>query len=760
MRIDLFFRNSAVLMGMVTALCAAGTQAVAGSTITGTLFERGTKMPLPSVNVFVLPQKLKAVTDQDGKFTVENVPDGPFNWVVNLAGYKKLDKKDIAAGAEAGKPRQLFLEKSSYQVYETTIYGKAKNRDDSARTLNSAEFMTVPGARGDPIKAVQNLPGVARANGFSSQVVIEGSAPQDTRYWIDGHEVPIIFHFGGLTSVLIPESIDRVEYLAAGYGPEYGRALGGQVGAWTRSPKKNRLQGFGFVDIFNTGFLLEGPVGENSSFMISARQSYIGPVLRKALKNNPNFNLTVAPQFSDTTAMFETELTPRDHFKIVGIGSRDQLQFLFTQPVKQDPSIRGNFDNITAFYRLIPQLTHKHSETTTSRYSLGFGRDWQRFDAGADYFYLSSYVVSSRIELEQQLNDFWKAYVGADNRYSWTGVDLRIPSYYNAGGVGNPLSTGALQSAHVYKRVDQLGFYLRNVLHQPSSPWTFLPGARVDYYSDTGETLPVPRLGIRYDFDPFLNIRAAGGMYTQRPQDQQTDTTFGNPDVKSSRATHVALTAEKDFREGASDGFTLSGGPFYKYLYNLVVPSTAQVVRNGATVPVNFANTGSGRVLGTEALVKMNFKPWTGWLSYTLSRSTRSDQNGSDYLFQYDQTHALTAIASVDLPRNWKISGRFRYTTGNPVTPVTSGTFDADGDVYIANRGPFYSDRLGAFYQLDLRFDKKWIYDKWILSFYLDIQNVTNRQNPEVIRYAYDYQSSTTVNDLPILPTFGIKGEF
>ncbi len=760
MRIDLSCRSRIVLLGLVFWLVGMAWAGPASAvTISGQLLERGTKTPLPSVNIYLLPDKRKIITDLEGKFTVENVSPGPFSWVVNLAGYEKLEKKDVADQG-GGKARQLYLEKSSYQIYETTIYGKAGKRDDSSRTLKASEFMTVPGARGDPVKAVQNLPGVARPNGFSSQVIIEGSAPQDTRYWIDGHEVPIIFHFGGLTSVLTPESIDRVEYLAAGYGPEYGRALGGQVGVWTRTPKKDRLQGFAFMDIFNAGGLLEGPVGEKGSFLISARQSYIGAVLRRALKNNSSLNFTVAPQFSDTTAIYETELTPRDHFKLVAVGSRDQLEFLFTQPVKQDPSIRGKFNNVTAFYRLIPEWTHKHSESTRSRFSLGFGRDWVRFDAGSDYFYLSEYVVSSRGEVETQVSSFWKSYAGFDNRYVWSGVDLQIPSYNTAGGIGSPLSTGTLQAAHVYKRSDQLGFYLRNVLHQPHSHWTFLPGGRVDYYNDTGETIPVPRLGLRYDVDDYLNLRLAGGMYSQRPQDQETDSTFGNPDVKSSRATHIALTAEKDFREGSSDGFVLSGGPFYKYLYKLVVPSSNLVVRNGATIPENFANTGSGRVLGGEALLKMNFKPWTGWLSYTASRSTRTDQNGTNYLFRYDQTNVLTAIASLDLPRNWKISGRFRYTTGNPITPVTSGTFDADADVYVPNRGPFYSDRLGAFYQLDVRFDKKWIYDKWILSFYLDIQNLTNHQNPEVVRFAYNYQSSTTVNDLPILPTFGIKGEF
>ena len=96
-----------------------------------------------------------------------------------------------------------------------------------------------------------------------------------------------------------------------------------------------------------------------------------------------------------------------------------------------------------------------------------------------------------------------------------------------------------------------------------------------------------------------------------------------------------------------------------------------------------------------------------------------------------DQTHILTLIGSYVLPRNWQIGGRFRLVSGNPITPVTGSVYNASIDRYFPTYGPANSDRLPFFSQLDVRVDKRWIYQGWMLDLYLDIQNVTNRTNTE-----------------------------
>jgi hypothetical protein len=738
-----------------------GTQELSGSPLAGVLRERGTREPIAGASVFILPHRLKAVTDSAGAFRFDAVPAGDYRVVVNLAGYERLERPG-SQGAAEGPVLSLFLERSSYLAYETTVYGKEKKRDDSTRSLGRKEF-TQAGAGGDPVRAVQNLPGVNRAAGLSSQIVIQGSAPNQTRYLIEGHEVPIIFHFGGLSSVVMPEALERVDYLSAGYGPEFGRALGGLVGVYTRSPRKDRFRGFGFVDILNAGAQLEGPIGpdgKGGAFMLSARQSYIGSVLRAVTRDNEDFSLTVAPEFRDLSGVYEIPLGDRADFKLTAVGSDDTLEFLLAEPAMGDPAVRGAFSNRTWFYRWIPQLTYRHGEGTVSRWSLAMGRDSIRFNVGEDFLRIGNTQLTARGELERRSAKNWVNYWGFDNRYRWANVDLRLPTVFGDGGITNPISSGVTREREVRSKFNDVGVYWRSVLGGEGPGWTWMPAVRGEYSSQTREFFAMPRLAVRYTASDSLSVRGAGGLYYQPPQEGETDAEVGNPELRAPRAWHAAAGVERDFRGGKAEGWTATSGLFYRGFERLVIPSNRLISRGGVTAPEYYTNDGSGRAFGAEALVRYQDRKWSGWLAYTVSRSTRWDPARAEYVFPFDQTHLLTALGSLDLRGNWRLSSRLRYVTGNPTTPVLGGVFDADNDVYIPQRGVLYSERLEPFFQLDLRVDKRFVTDRMIWSVYLELLNATNRANPEAIRYSYDYRVSEKVRGLPVVPLLGVKGEF
>jgi hypothetical protein len=746
-------RRSWLRLTSAWAGALALTSPALAAPLSGRVLERGTRNPLIDTPVFILPHKLKAVTDSKGGFQFDEVPEGPMSLVVNAAGFLKLEQQDLLASGDTA-PRVLYVERAAYGEYETTVTDRKTRRDDSRRSLKASQVKTLPGAGGDPLKAIQNLPGVNRPAPFSSQVIIQGSAPEDTRYLIDGHDVPIIFHFGGLSSVVLPDALDRVDYLTAGYGPEYGRALGGLVGVWTRSPRSDRVHALAFVDLINAGGYVEGPTGEKGRFLLGARQSYIGPLLKAATRDNEAFNLTLAPSFGDVAGIYERPLTARDDFKFVAVGSSDKLSFLLRQPAGGDPGIRGEFETSTRFFRLIPQLTHRHSRITTSRWSLGLGRDWISFDTADNNFAITTWALTTRGEVEREMSRRWISQWGFDHRYSWARVDILLPSVYFNGGVPNPFSSGDLRQVGLDTRSPRLGLYWRNEI-KASSRLTLLPSTRLEYtrnsWSDRRELAPLFRLASRFEAAPGLALRAATGTYAQSPLEQQSSPTFGNTQIESPRATHASAGFERDYRGGGTRGVRWNGGVFYRDFSKLVIP---------VTDGTNFSNGGTGRAYGVENLLQFDFAPWTGWLSYTLAKSTRRQPGEPEYPFEFDQTHLLTAIASWDLPGNWRIGTRVRYATGNPSTPITGGIYDSDNDVYFPVRGAFYSDRVAPFFQLDVRVDKKWIKDTWILTGYLDIQNATNRMNPEQIQYAYDYSDQEVVSGLPIIPTLGVQAEF
>ena len=155
-----------------------------------------------------------------------------------------------------------------------------------------------------------------------------------------------------------------------------------------------------------------------------------------------------------------------------------------------------------------------------------------------------------------------------------------------------------------------------------------------------------------------------------------------------------------------------------------------------------------------------------GWISYTLSRSEVLDdptvpsyQYGY-HLYQFDQTHILTAIASYQTENNWTFGTRVRYVSGNPYTPYANAIFNADNASYTCIDGSPNSGRGPAFFQADARIDRRFVYDKWSFTAYLDIQNVTNRGNVEARFANSNCQGYSTLTGLPIFPTVGLRGEF
>jgi hypothetical protein len=194
---------------------------------------------------------------------------------------------------------------------------------------------------------------------------------------------------------------------------------------------------------------------------------------------------------------------------------------------------------------------------------------------------------------------------------------------------------------------------------------------------------------------------------------------------------------------------------FYKDLRNLVV-------RGEYPGDPTLTNDGLGRVYGGELLVRQElWHNFFGWIAYTVSRAERKDYPDVPWrVFQYDQTHILTIIGSYKLPRGYQVGIRFRYVTGDPYTPVVGSYFDVNQGIYQRINGSVYSQRLGSFNQLDVRFDKKWTFNRWSFSMYLDIQNIYNAANPEGVSYNYNFTQSKPVSGLPFLPVVGWRGEF
>ncbi|MEY4578836.1 MAG: hypothetical protein RL701_3539, partial [Pseudomonadota bacterium] len=249
-----------------------------------------------------------------------------------------------------------------------------------------------------------------------------------------------------------------------------------------------------------------------------------------------------------------------------------------------------------------------------------------------------------------------------------------------------------------------------------------------------------------------FGLRGAVGVYHQPPLAEDLSAVFGNPTLGPAQALHFLLGSNLRLSDAIS--FEITG--FFSRQSELVTRSP----RIAPQLAEALVSRGFGRAYGGQILLRHNLTNHLfGWISYSLVRSQRIDGGIGDYrLFDYDQTHVLTVLASYQLGAGFEIGGRFRYATGYPRTPVEGAVYDSRTDTYQPVFGEHNSIRIPDFYAFDVRASKRFHFDSTTeFEVYVDVQNVTDHRNPEEIIYNGDFSKKSYITGLPILPVLGAK---
>lgn len=694
---------------------------------------------------------------RDGKATSARIPFR-FDFKYTPAPAPTLTEPAPAAPAKpTPAPPANETTAQPSDTLDIAVEGERPPREPTQRVLSGEEITKIPGTNGDALRSITNMPGVARPSGLDGLLIVRGSAPQDTQVFIDGTSAPLLYHLGGLSSVLPSEILERIDFYPGNFGPQYGRGMGGVVDVAVRSPKKDRFHGLIQFDTVDGRFLAEGPLSNSTRVLVAGRRSWLDAWLGPALRAS-GVGVTVAPVYYDYQAMVEHDLTPKTKLRLLAFGADDRTELTLNAPSSSDPAIGGAARNHDGFWRIQGRVDTRPNDALRWTTTFAVGHNVEEQSLGDMFVDVNLLSFEARSDVRARLNRHVTAIGGLDVGATSFDVSFRFPPFdfssrENPGPLfGRPATTlkssGTLTRPAAYAMLELT----------PLPGLKLLPGVRTDYNQDTRDWTVDPRIGVRYDVRsgfPRTTLKGGAGIFHQPPEPYQSIKPFGTPNVDSNRATHFSAGFEQEFLPPLE----LSVEGFYKDLRNLVV-AKPDATDNAAGQ--TYENTGSGRVYGAEVL--MRYKPtgpFFGWLAYTLSRSERRDAAGEDaYLFDYDQTHILTALASYKLGRGWRVGARFRYVSGKPYTPNIGGVMDYDAGVYSPIASPrAYSRRLPAFQQLDVRVDKTWTFRHWSLAFYVDVQNTYNHKNVEAQGDNYDYSKTTPVYGLPILPIVGLRGE-
>lgn len=721
---------------------------------------------------------LSTITDSDGLFVVTGVPVGRVRVLVIAPGFVVTERTiDVDAGRTSGA--QIFAIPQDNTPYRTVVQTQLNEPSEPRRhVLQREEIQTMPGAQGDPLRALQNLPGVARSPASLGLLVLRGAAPGQSGIFVGGHAVPRAFHVLSLSSIFPADVIDRLDFIPGNFDPAYGNATGGVVLVEPRAGRRDGVHGHAELDLAAASALVEGPVGDGS-FVVGAQRGYVDAVVAGAgavverVTGEPNGLLL--PSYWDYQAMVDQPLPGGATFTLRAFGAGDRLR---GQEADDGFSSNAGFDFRSDFHRLDAVFRKRQGRwrfllTPSVRYE--FGR-----------------LVLSNDSLQRRRDDGFlsvrtQSTAGISAHVDLTvGADTEINAFRTRDDAAVLDPNNLQQQSRVVTVARGLattvGAFAVSDLHY--GPAAIRPGVRANAFSVQGRvaTSIDPRLAGRVDLGERWAVSAGVGRYSQaRPVtdsdsvdliDQTTGVAGGNaflPPVFSRFDPQIEF-APQDTELTVRQALQVSGGAEFKFGDGWSASATGFFRDQDNAEPlvfdgrfVSFATR--SRNMGLELLLRKRLtKKLYGWVAYTLSYGELRFVEGSSRLVgirrasDFDQRHNLIVLASYLLPRGWRIGGRFRFVTGYPFTPIIGSIAVRGG--FIPVQGNRNEGRLPPFHQLDLRVDHEWILRRSKVTAYLDVQNVYNRQNPEAVLYTTDFRSEAGFVGIPIYPTLGVRIDY
>jgi len=750
LKVHLFF-----LIGyaFLASFNSSSVQAQNQGSIKGKVIDAITNEPVPLANVILAGTDIGVTSNLEGEFELNNVNPGFQNLRISYIGYKTAIYRDVLVTRSQVAFATVVLEPDSRQLNEFNVrsspFNKTQESPVSLRTIGLAEIERNPGGNRDISNVLRSFPGVGSTPAFRNDIIIRGGAPSENRFFLDGVEVPLINHFqtqgasGGPVGIINVNLIREVDFLSGAFPANRGNALSSILEFKQIDGNRDKWKFRGTIGSSDAAVAADGPIGQKSSLIVSARASYL-QFLFSALK------LPFLPTYYDMQFKFKYAIDERRELTVLGLGAIDlfRLNLQANETVEQRYQLRILPKNqqwnytLGAVYREFTKKGGRHtlvlSRSMLNNTATKFQDNQEDQPDKLILEYASQEAENNlRYEFDFRIKS-WKFNVGAGMLYArftnrtynrintLAGVDtidfssqLNLLSGRVFGQVSKSLAKDKLNMS--------LGFSIENndFNAQMANP--------LNQFS--------PRFSVSYAFIENWALNASVGRFVQRPQ--YTVLGYGLPDGSLGNANNGLeyiqadhLVAGLEFAPTENTRITLEG--FFKNYnrYPFSLRDSVALANLGAdfgvvgNVPVN--SSASGRAYGLEFLAQQKlFKGLYGILAYTLVRSEFTDKSGNLIPSTWDARHILSLTAGYKFKRNWELGMRFRFVDGQPFTPYDEATSSIKEvwditQMGISDVNRLNSERLPAYHQLDLRVDKVWYFQKWSLNLYLDIQNIYN----------------------------------
>ena len=733
---------------LLILLLSVGTLTAQQGTIKGRVYSSKSNAPLELATVRVQGSNLGATTDIEGGFVISGVNPGFIRLIVTMLGYETTTSTEVQVVGNQTSFIDIALDEASTNLSEVVVRPRVRFKRAesplSIQTLSLKQIEKSAGANRDISKLVQRLPGVGATDLNRNDLIVRGGGPSENVFYLDGIEIPVINHFatqgasGGVVGVINPDFVREIDFYTGAFPASRSNVLSSVMEIKQRDGDADRMRINASVGASDAGLTVEGPLGSKSTFIASARQSYL-QWLFKAMK------LPILPTYNDFQVKYKYRINAHNELSIVGIGAIDNMRLntqLQTTGTEAQRYILGYLPEYNQWNYTIGAVYKHYGEGHIDNWILS--RNMLRNSSVKHQSNDPSLPKLSEYESDETENKlrYERVYTTLPFKLSF-GAGLRYASYTNRS-ERLTYQSGQVVSLSYDAQIKQLAY---SAFAQASDEYLDKRLKLSLGLNLVGNTLnpamsnPLPQLSPRlsasFALTDDIDLNANLGRYAMQPSYtsmgyRASDGTYANKERLRYIMSNQALLG-MEYHPGDHLRFSVEG--FYKSYSAYPISEDEGVslaskgTEYGQVGAEAVLSTGLGRAYGVEVVARLlSWNEFSATATYTLFRSEFTDKSGVYRPSSWDTGQMINLLASYRLGKSWYISASWRYSGGAPYTPIDMELSTNKAAWAVTNQAyPDYARfntlRLPAKHQLDLRLDKEFYFKRWMLNLYVDVQN-------------------------------------
>jgi len=721
--------------------------------IKGKVFNAKSNEPLEFANILIQGSLIGSTSDLDGNFIFTGIEPGFVRLRVSSVGFETTISTEIQVQGNQTTFIDIAVPEAAFSIQEVIVRSnlnvKRIESPISVLSLGVQEIEKSAGANRDVSKVIQSLPGVGATDPNRNDLIVRGGGPSENVFYLDGIEIPIINHFatqgasGGAVGVLNPDFIREINFYTGAFPASRTNALSSVMEIRQKDGSKDRVHTKLSVGASDAALTVDGPLSKKSTFIVSARQSYL-QFLFKAI------GLPFLPTYNDFQLKYKYEIDKKNEITFLGIGAIDDLVLnKYDDPAKPATESQKYLLSYLPIYK---------------QWNYTVGAVYKHFGEGhIDNWILSRNMLrnnnfkyidndETKDKTQDYLSDEAENKLRFERDYPYLPIKLKIGaglrySHYTNDTERKFFSNNAETSLKYNTELNLFGY---QVFAQASDEYLdeklkLSVGVNIvanNYNANMKNPLNQlsPRLSASFVVNEKLDINANIGRYAMQPAYTTMGYKYSNDEfVNRQNLKYIAsnqFIAGIEFRPQDKMKMTVEG--FYKQYenYPMSVREGISIASKGGDFgqigDEEITSTGKGRAYGFEVLYKiMEWKNLNITSTYTYFRSEFTNIAGEYRPSSWDTRHLFNLIGSYKFAKSWNVAGRWRFVGGAPYSPIDEvksslkAAWDITNQPYL-DYSRFNESRLSNSHQLDIRIDKEFYFKKWVLNFYVDVQNVYN----------------------------------